>query len=210
LARTDEVVVALLAGTVYSTGIVLQLAVRRRPRPRRDLDDEASDEFFPSDPLPPPFGPYRRVRPGRELPPEVLRFGVQFADGQKATTVGDGFPWRYGLDEDEEEPPGPVLMQGGGGGGNGDWQWEFWLWPMPPPGPLAFVVEWPAEEIELTRHELDAALFRDAAANSEVLWPDANSAPRLGGGSVISQIVGSEDRRPHEKEPPQPDNHEQD
>ena len=81
---------------------------------------------------------------------------------------------------------------------------------MPPPGPLAFVVEWPAEKIELTRHELDAALFRDAAANSEVLWPDADSAPRLGGDSVISQMVGSEDRSPHEKDPPAPDEQEQD
>ena len=84
------------------------------------------------------------------------------------------FPWDYGVDEDDdEEPPGPVLVQGGGGGGNGEWESEFWLWPMPPPGPVAFVVEWPAEQIELSKQEVDAALFLDAAAKSEVLWPES-------------------------------------
>jgi hypothetical protein len=137
------------------------------------------DSFFEGDPFERPLGlPHRRMRRSRDLPPEILRFGVQFSDGRKATTVGEVFPWDYGLDEeDEKEPPGPVLMQGGGGGGNGNWEWEFWLWPTPPAGPLALVVEWPAENIELTTQEVDAASFRDAAAKSEVLWPDAGGAP---------------------------------
>lgn len=64
-------------------------------------------------------------------------------------------------------------MQGGASWGGEDlgWQGDFWLWPLPPPGPLAFVVEWPSENIELTRHKVDVALLLDAAAQSEVLWP---------------------------------------
>jgi len=113
------------------------------------------------------------------------------------------FPWDYGLDEDDdEEPPGPVLMQGGGGGGNGEWESEFWLWPMPPPGPVAFVVEWPAEQVELARQEIDAALFLDAAAKSEVLWPESESTRQSTGFGGISQIRGRPLRlSPHEEGP---------
>lgn len=39
-------------------------------------------------------------------------------------------------------------------------------------GPLAFVVEWPAEGIVLTRAEVESAPLLEAAARSELLWPD--------------------------------------
>ena len=79
------------------------------------------------------FGPQRhharRVGVGEGLPDEMLRFGVQFADGGKATNTG-------GLHYDEEPPPGPVMHGGGGGGGGGDWRQSEWVWPLPPPGPV--------------------------------------------------------------------------
>jgi hypothetical protein len=136
LARTETVVVAVVGATAFTTGVQLRLAIRRRPLPRASTEN--GEEFFDEDPFElPPFGhPLHRGRPGRELPPEILRFGVQFSDGGKATTVEDMFPWEHGFDEDDEQAPsGPVLAQGGGGGGGGEWESEFWLWPLPPLAP---------------------------------------------------------------------------
>lgn len=166
LARTDRVAVALTGATAFTTGIQLTLTLRRR----RDPGD--GPEAFYEDPMEFPFG-HPALRHGRgELPSDILRFGVQLSDGGKATTLGTPSPFaRPG--EADEEPAGPVLMQGGGGGGGGEWDWEFWLWPVPPAGPVTFAVEWPKENIELTKREVDGRLFIEASKSSEVLWPDA-------------------------------------
>jgi hypothetical protein len=174
LGLTDRVAVAVVGATAYTTGVSLTVSVRRRESLAAN-DFEDVDEFY-DDPFEPPFGhPGRRRRRVRELAPEILRFGLQFSDGRKATTTGELFPWVDLDDTDEREPTGPVLMSGGGGGGNREWEAEFWLWPVPPPGPLAFVIEWPSEKIELTKREVDAALFIEASRSSEELWPEASS-----------------------------------
>jgi hypothetical protein len=165
LARSERVAVALVGATAYTTGVALTIAVRWR----RQVADHSEDLY--DDPFEHPFGlTMMRRRPTGELSPEILRFGVQFSDGRKATTVG-GLPWVDGGDADEE-PTGPVLMEGGGGGGDGEWDSDFWLWPLPPPGPLTFAVEWPSAQIELTKHEVDATLILEASALSEQLWPE--------------------------------------
>ena len=167
LAQTDHVAVALVGATAYSTGVALTLAVRSRRRATEDVD------AFHDDPFGFPFGhPLGRRHQSGELPPEILRFGVQFSDGRKATTVGGMVPW---AGDAEEAPAGPVLHQGGGGGGNGDYESEFWLWPLPPPGSVTFAVEWPAREIELTKHEVDASAFIEASKQSEALWREDDS-----------------------------------
>lgn len=161
LARTNHVAVAVVGVTAYSTGIALTLAIRSR---RGMIEDVYEDPFGL------PFGhPLRHRHHGGELPPEILRFGVQFSDGRKATTVGGALPGAGGYDE--EEPSGPVLMQGGGGGGGGEYESDFWLWPVPPPGPVTFAVEWPAREIELSKQQVDARAFIEASELSEALWP---------------------------------------
>ncbi|HJQ73889.1 MAG TPA: hypothetical protein VJ814_03310, partial [Gaiellaceae bacterium] len=119
------------------------------------------------------------------LEPEVLRLGVQFSDGRKATNVDGRMP--FGMPGEPDEPPeGPVLFPRGGGGGDGRWQQGFWVWPLPPAGPLAFVCEWPAAGIPETRNEIDAALVRDAAADAAVLWPDAED--RSEGGWITTSM----------------------
>jgi hypothetical protein len=178
LARTDDVAVALLDVVAYSTGLGLKLvAARRAP---------AGEE----DPFEPPFGHfmYRRQASG-ELPPELLRFGIQFADGKKATTLGPA-SFSFGLGG-EGEPDGPILSPGGGGGSDDRWESDFWLWPLPPPGPVAFVVEWPSEGIALTRHEVDAAPILEAARDSEVLWPEQ---PPPGAGAWTTQSTSRASR----------------
>ena len=162
LARTDEVAVALVDVVAFTTGASLNLVVLRRAPAEPGTFDH-------------PFGHFWRM-PGKrgELPRELLRFGVEFSDGGKATTLGERF---LGV---EGEPPGPVLTPGGGSGSDNFWESSFWLWPLPPPGPLAFVVEWPAEGIALTRHEVDAEPIVEASGRSEQLWPEE---PRTGGAS---------------------------
>jgi len=152
LARTERVAVALEGGRAFSTGVELRLVVRRRP---------LSDDEEPWEPLD-PFARHPRVR-GR-TPKESLRFGVEFADGSKVTHL------------DPPHPPGPapstpVLWQRGGSGDQHEHSLHLWLWPLPPSGPVGFVVMWPGEAIPETRHDLDAAIFLDAAARVTELWP---------------------------------------
>jgi hypothetical protein len=139
LARTDQAAVAVVGVTAYTRGVSLRLALRWRSRPGEEGFDEAM--------LGMPFGPGAMPQPlGGELPPELLRFGVQFADGRKATTLGASVPWGVGAAPGEQmEPPGPILSLSSGDGGDGEWNQEYWLWPLPPPGTLTFAIEWPSE-----------------------------------------------------------------
>lgn len=99
------------------------------------------------------------------IPPEMLRLGIQFADGSKATNTG-------GVYHHQQPPEKPVMVPGGGGGGGGHWRQSQWVWPLPPPGPMILVCEWPAMNIPLTRHELDAQTILDAAKRAQVIFSD--------------------------------------
>jgi hypothetical protein len=156
LARTPDVAVTVTGVVAYAEGFELTCSVRLRHR---------------SDPHAWPFdlqGPTRPPFKGGELPPDLLRFGLQYSDGAKATSVGPG---RTPPPDPQAAPQGPVLMPQGGGGGGHRWEHQFWVWPVPPPGELTFVCEWPAEGIPLTRVTVDAGLIRAAAERAEVLWP---------------------------------------
>jgi hypothetical protein len=150
LVRNESLAVAVMDARAYPTGLEFTVSVRRRRKGRTRLEA-------------PPLWWDRPLR--GEIPPELLRFGVQFADGRKATSLT--FPHRP-----DEEPSGPVLAPRSGSGGGAQWDHGFWLYPLPPSGPLAFVCEWPSEGIELTRQEVDAEVVREAAGRAEVLWED--------------------------------------
>jgi hypothetical protein len=105
--------------------------------------------------------------PDEPLPPEFLRLGVQFADGDVATNLG-----RPSFPSPDSEPTGPVLLSDGGGGGGRRYDMRYWLWPLPPPGPVSFVCEWPARGIPESRAELDAQLILRAAERAIHLWPE--------------------------------------
>jgi hypothetical protein len=102
---------------------------------------------------------------GSGIPPELLRLGVQFADGSKATNI-------RGFVDEASPPAGPVMHPCGGGGGGGSWRQTQWVWPLPPPGVVAFVCEWPAMGVALTRSEVDAQTILDAAARAQVIFSD--------------------------------------
>jgi hypothetical protein len=93
-----------------------------------------------------------------------LRFGVQYADVCKATDVGP--PW----DDGRRKRKGPVISQGSGQGGEREWQQDLWIWPLPPTGPLTFAIEWRAQQIPLTTHEVDADVIREAAERAQALF----------------------------------------
>ena len=153
IARTDEAAIAVRGIYAYPTGFGFTLSVRLRRRVAgQQLDPNLFDVAFEGDRLADAF----------------LRFGVQFADGAKATNLP-----RYDLHgSDAAEPTPPVLTTHGGGGGGTAWDMEQWAWPLPPAGPLTFVCEWPARRIGESRVGLDADLVRQAAERATHLWPD--------------------------------------
>jgi hypothetical protein len=107
------------------------------------------------------FGLGGRLRE-RPLPDGYMRFGVEYADGKRATNIPFG-----GLDY----TPAPLLLRQGGAGVGGRTRFWYWLSPLPMANPFRFACEWPAAGISLTRTRLDANLLTDAASRSSELWP---------------------------------------
>lgn len=101
------------------------------------------------------------------IPPQLLKVGVHFADGRIATNIS-------GHDRPVD---GPVIWSLGGGSSGrrgvaeSHFRQGYWVSPLPPAGPMAVVCEWPALEIPITRHELDAQLVLDAADRSQAMFP---------------------------------------
>jgi hypothetical protein len=151
LARTDKVAVCVTRLAAYPTGFELDVVTMSSD----DEDGLASLMFDHHHPM------HRWATD--EIPPELLRFGVQFSDGSKATSTGE-------FHHHHQPPARPVMNPGGGGGGGGSWCQTQWVWPLPPPGTLTLVCEWPAMDIPLTRSELDAQLILDAAARAQVIF----------------------------------------
>jgi hypothetical protein len=166
LARTDKVALAVSNGFAYPNGFTFTFAIRTRERDERH-----------------PHGPIHRWHVHQDFDDDVLRFGIRFPDGSKATIFEA--PRHFGS---EREPAGPVLMQRGGGGGDRAWNQSFWVWPLPPRGSFAFVCEWPGYGIELTEVEIDTAPIHDAAARAETLWPDEDGPSGSGGAIFVREI----------------------
>jgi hypothetical protein len=184
LARNDNVVFAITDAIAHPNGVEFSLALRVR-----SLSSDARRSLMHGGPFHP--GSLPGDDPSDGIPQEVMRFGVQLADGGRATTL-DTRPWRL-----EAAPAGPVLIQRGGSGGERTWNMRFWLWPLPPPGPLAFVVEWPLGRIPETRVEIDAGPILDASARAETLWPDGEVSSD--GGWVGQSIVTQSNDRPRDE-----------
>lgn len=171
LARTNRVAIHIHAGNAYPNGFGFLLTLRLREQ-RRGVREH-------------PFHGWHEAWETGVIPDEALRFGIEFADGSKATVFG-GHRFFAATDR----PEGPVLIQRGGGGGMHTWEMRFWTWPLPPAGSVAFVAEWPAEAIELTRGEIDGAVIRAAAEQAETLWPGSGILPDPGVGGTSQFQIG--------------------
>jgi hypothetical protein len=120
------------------------------------------------------YGHFHRSRPGAALPAKLLRMGVRYPDGTKATTVGQH---RWRAPGSDDPPAGPLLSWVPGSGGMHGRDLGFsnlglWLWPLPPAGPFEFAVEWPFGGIDLTFTEFDGAAIVAAAGRSARYWPE--------------------------------------
>jgi hypothetical protein len=156
LVNTGELAVFVTGARVYPTGFEMTLTALFRGE--TDVEDPIGMRAFHR---------RRRGAPDDQIPPEQLRFGLRFADGRKATNVGEPAAWSRG----EGRPEGAVLLARGGSGGERRWDQRLWAWPLPPPGELLFACEWPAQEIALTTAALDAGVILSAAARACELWP---------------------------------------
>ena len=158
VASTSEVAVVAHGIACYPTGFHFSLETVTRYADDHASDGEDYGDLFWS------------LRRGDELPPELLRFGVAYSDGQQATTLDAADAMDDFEDSASSERPGLRLCLGGGGGGGGRWSYKVWVSPLPPEGPVTFVCEWPAFDIEETYRELDGRRFIDAAANAKPIF----------------------------------------
>jgi hypothetical protein len=190
IGRSDKAALWIPAITAFLDGFEFEIAMRYR------LEGEFDHPLL--------LVHHRRREASAEgLDPGLLRLGVQFSDGRKATNVDSLMP--FPMPREPDEPPeGPVLLERDGSGGAGRWHQGFWVWPLPPRGPLAFVCEWPAADISETRNEIDSALVRDAAADAIMLWSDAETTSESGDWSYETHRIELPSSREEPPEPPDP------
>jgi hypothetical protein len=179
LARSAKAVVTLGSILAYPEGFEFSYLILVR-------DPEVGERL-------PEMHHYRRRRGVAEtgLADDLFRFGLEFADGSRVTTLEE----YRGFAQPPDEIKGPVLIPRGGGGSLDRWYGSYWVWPLPSEGSLAFVCEWPVADLPLARYELDAAPIRDAASRAQVLWEGEAGSASAGHGSFSQQYVRSS-RRP--------------
>ncbi|MGV8978234.1 MAG: hypothetical protein ACOH17_09335 [Cellulomonas sp.] len=158
LARTDDVAVGLDGATVFSTGIMLRIVVRRR----RDHEPDRSEDL------------HTLVQGGgRRGDGRQLMLGVELADGRRAAALGD--PWFRHLSEDGSLDVALISQGAGGGGRTSDA--SYWLTVVPPAGDLKVVCAWPVFAIPETVTVVDAGPLAEAVARVVELWPVQPATP---------------------------------
>jgi hypothetical protein len=165
VARSANVVVCVPSIRAYSTGCMIDVEVVSRQ------GDLSADDWWD---LHHSGFSVLRSSGGGSLPRKLLRLGVLFADGAKATTLNGRR--RHRRSDTDEPPAGPLLSWSPGGSGSRGREGSFshfglWLWPLPPAEPFEFAVEWPFGGIEESIVELDGAAIVTAAARSQAYWP---------------------------------------
>jgi hypothetical protein len=132
------------------------------------------------------------VEPGGLMPDEILRFGVAWPDGGRATNLGD-----WGRSWPDATEPAHGLDSCSGGGSDREYSQQYWAWPLPATGPLRFVVEWPAFGIDETTVTIGGELLVEAATRAQPIWSeDAGMTSHVSRAAVIRTVRG------HDGEPP--------
>jgi hypothetical protein len=168
VARSANAVVRLPTIRAFSPGCMLDVEVVSR---QAGLSEDDWWQLHLS-----ALGGFHRLRGGEALPRRLLRFGVRYADGRKATTIESRVLHR--TQPCDQPPAGPLLSlwpHSSGTRGRGEISvsgFGLWLWPLPPAEAFEFLVEWPFAGIELTIAELDGTAIVAAAVRSAYYWPE--------------------------------------
>jgi len=170
VARSVNAVVRLPTIRAFHPGCMLDIEVVTR---QGELSEDDWWDLHTS-----VYGGYHRLHGGARLPDRLLRLGVRYNDGAKATTIDQH---RRMTRASGDPPPGPLLSYRPGSSGMHGRELGFsgfglWLWPLPPAGPFEFAVEWPFGGIALTITELDGAAIVAAAGRSMYYWPETGRA----------------------------------
>lgn len=155
LVATDNVAVAVSAVEVFAGGLSFELVAMATLNPR----DGAAARIEPM------LFHHHRLPEGGEIPDAMLRVGVEFSDGRKATN----------MPAPDLGPPAEdavVLRAAGGGGSDERYAQAFWVWPLPMDGAVRIVCEWPAFGVPVTAMDIDGALVLAAAERSQVVFSD--------------------------------------
>jgi hypothetical protein len=187
LVNTGEFAMYVSTVLAYPNGFELTLLMRAR----QEFADER-EEFWPMGMSMRRWHAYRGGAATDAIPPELLRFGLQFSDGSKVTNVGSSpFPTAFDEEIGDKPPRGPTMMQQGGGGGGASYEQTYWVQPLPPAGELVFACEWPQRQIPLTTATIDADVILEAAARAVELWPAAEPSEEWGGFSGGGDIIST-------------------
>jgi hypothetical protein len=174
VARSENVVLRLPTIRAFRPGCMLDVEVVSRQ------GDLSEDDWWELQTARWVLGGYHPSRGGAPLPSKLLRLGVRYADGRKATTIQQ--PPRRAQARDDP-PAGPLLSWQPGSSGMHGREVGFsgfglWLWPLPPAEAFEFAAEWPFAGIELTIVELDGAAIVAAASRSASYWPETGHNSR--------------------------------
>ena len=166
MARSANVVVRLPTIRAFPPGCMLDVEVITR---QGGLSEDDWWDLHSS-----VYGVYFKSRGVGQLPHKLLRLGVRYSDGRKATTIEQR---RQRARTSDEPPVGPLLSWSPGSSGMHGRELGFsgfglWLWPLPPAESFEFAVEWPFGGIGLTSTELDGAAIVAAASRSAPYWPE--------------------------------------
>jgi hypothetical protein len=103
---------------------------------------------------------------------QLLRVGIEFADGRTATNLD------YLAKPEpstEPDPSNPVLFPGTGGGGGGAAGYSYmrqqlYVWPVPSNGDITLIVDWPYRRMPESRTVLNGDEIRSASGAAIDVW----------------------------------------
>jgi hypothetical protein len=167
MGRSATTAVQVVGASAYPDGVVLRFVVRVRETPRELRRRVFAQLEFTSG----------RGMLNMGLIPGGLRWGFEFSDGRRVTSLDEG-PWVLmppGVDPNSWRPSSPVL-EGLGRPAEfaGTWSRDLWLWPLPPAGILRCVCLWPDRDIEETSTIIETEPIREAASRARNSWFDAD------------------------------------
>jgi len=161
LAVTDHLALGLFGIAVYSDGVEFHLEgrLRRNDMPPREWSELCTD-----------FVGHGGMG-GLPDPGGRLRFGLVLGDGEKV--LDEGFPY-FGHGDLPSDSEVHSLSRNSNGAGGDDRRFtssdRLWLWPLPPEGPIEFVLQWPALDVEERRIVLDGTAMRELATRVQRFW----------------------------------------